>query len=65
MLLSATLRARAAPANRGGGGEPKAGKEAGKILAKALRGLATGSAARTMAAAAATTLRRTTAEEEE
>jgi superkiller protein 3 len=37
-LLGSTLLARSMPTERGGGGEPKCAKEAGKILAKAMRG---------------------------
>ena len=37
-LLGSTLLARSMPTDRGGGGEPKCAKEAGKILAKAMRG---------------------------
>lgn len=42
LLLGATLTARAQPASKGGGGEPKAGKEAGKVLAKVKKGAVTG-----------------------
>jgi superkiller protein 3 len=37
-LLGSTLLARSMPTERGGSGEPKCAKEAGKILAKAMRG---------------------------
>ena len=37
-LLGSTLLARSMPTERGGGGEPKCAKEAGKIFAKAMRG---------------------------
>ena len=37
-LLGAALLARAKPTEVGGGGDPKAAKEAGKVLARAMRG---------------------------
>jgi hypothetical protein len=43
LFLGAALSARARPASEGGGGEPhKAGKEAGKILAKVAKGAVIG-----------------------
>jgi hypothetical protein len=58
ILLGATLGARARPASEGGGGDPKAGKEASKILAKAVRGAAVGGVGAEAAVEAATAVMR-------
>ena len=50
-LLGAALLARAKPTEVGGGGDPKAAKEAGKVLARAMRGAGFGT---TLAAACGT-----------
>ena len=50
-LLGAALLARAKPTEVGGGGDPKAAKEAGKVLARAMRGAGFGT---TLAAACST-----------
>ena len=52
-LLGASLAARAKPTEVGGGGDPKAAKEAGKVLARAMRAAGLGRRSRRRAAPSA------------